>query len=212
MKKILFATVSMMLSLTAAAQDYRVTDRDAVRFGYERPLKCEIRFGLAGYPMLDVNNFDSFAAGRLSGSRTLTDREYLYSDYYGAQFTTGRISAEFDFLIRHWLNVSLCLSDCHTWRTVYDGVTDECIGTVSGNTVMFMPQVRFTYLSKRYVKLYSSIGAGVYAGKYGETWKFGPAWQFCPIGVMTGRRVFGFTEIGAGTAYVGLNAGVGFRF
>jgi len=212
MKKFIYSTLAVLLfPVLANAQDYRVDYEDVARYGYERPLKCEMRFGIGGYPYADTYMFlnDGYK-GRTSNSAS--DMEYIYADYYGPAYTTGSVSAEFNLLLKHWLNLSFTLSDCYSWRTRYDGVTDESKGVVYSNSLCFMPQLRFTYLSKRYVKLYSSIGAGVYAAKLNDEWKFGPAYEFCPIGVMTGRRVFGFTELGFGTRYVGLNAGIGFRF
>ncbi len=212
MKRLLAVfSFTFLVPLLASAQDYRADEEDYAKYDFSHPIKYEVRLGIAGVPFYEHNMLDVCSDRRLQSSGTC-DMNWLYRDCLGAGYTTGSMSAEFVFIIKHWLNVSLTVADCCAWRSVYDSVTGDFKDPVVCNTFTILPQVRFTYLSKRYVKLYSSVGAGVRGGVYDHEWKSGVALQLCPIGIMTGRRVYGFTELGFGTLYSGLNAGIGFRF
>lgn len=41
---------------------------------------------------------------------------------------------------------------------------------------------------------------------------FTPGIQFAPFGIELGRKIFGFAEIGVGTLYRGISAGLGYKF
>ena len=86
---------------------------------------------------------------------------------------------------------------------------------------MFVPTVRFSYLNRRNVRLYSSVGIGYGLclertkdsnGALTQSYKsaFVPV-QFTPIGVSVGRRLYGFAELTVGSM-ANLSAGIGFRF
>ena len=84
------------------------------------------------------------------------------------------------------------------------------------------------YMNRRYVRLYGSLGIG--AAFYGgfdkltysytdsrgsvqfEDNSFRACGQFSPIGVEFGNKLFGFAEIGIGSLYAGMQAGIGYKF
>ena len=86
---------------------------------------------------------------------------------------------------------------------------------------MLVPTVRFTYLNRPIVRLYSSIGVGV--GFCRERTRNVEGYiennqheTFCPaqitlLGVSVGRRLFGFAELSTGSLGV-CTAGIGYRF
>ena len=155
------------------------------------PFKYEARAGWGGYPVTDFLNSE------ISAMSPYPSLEDLYADYNGNVYMTGIISTEFAFHFRKWFSLSLGLSANGIYSKRYSADTGLKTGTDRGAIVTFMPQVRFSYLNREYVKLYSSLGVGG---------------QVVFIGVTAGKKVFGFFEIGSGTLYLGCMAGVGYRF
>ena len=101
---------------------------------------------------------------------------------------------------------------------VYDG---RYIGRTGANSFALTARVRFDWFRSTYVNLYSTIGVGlilndIYSiyitsednSHYLNPW-FGV--DLTPIGVMAGKRLFGFAEIGAGPSGWG-RIGIGYRF
>ena len=76
-----------------------------------------------------------------------------------------------------------------------------------------MPQVKWSWLSRKYVSLYSRVAAGVmYANYINDDNRFRPDYQLSPLGIEVGRRQWlGYVEAGAGTQDF-VQGGVVFRF
>lgn len=178
----------------------------------EKDYKYEVRLGYGGYPALDfamaVPKYSVFWEGP---SKT-DPLEGLYGDYLGNIYSSGVISAEFNWIFKKWFTFSLGMSTDVLVGTIRDGVTGSNKEVMTGAAVNFLPQTRFTFVSKPVVKLYASVGLGIYACSFNNDMSILPAFQLTPIGIMVGRRVFGFAEVGVGTMYSGAMAGIGFRF
>lgn len=218
MKKLLCGLLVAMLSFSAFAQDYKVPRGRIDKYAGSKICKYEVRIGWGGYPLFGTQLFEhnNLAVGAcyeyyMCG---LFDNsvKHIYDDYYGSTYTTGSISAEFSYMFNHWLNLSFSVDDTIFWKDVYDGMDHNAVRRSYGNVVSFMPAVRFTYLSRPMVKLYSSVGLGFLLNirEKGTTAHF--ACQVAPIGISVGRRVFGFAEIAVGTRAMGGNFGIGYRF
>ena len=81
--------------------------------------------------------------------------------------------------------------------------------------IAFLPAVRFSYLNKKYVTLYSGLSTGFLLNFEKENGStdvyFHPTFQLTAFGVSVGRKFFGYTEVGLG--YKGfITAGIGYRF
>lgn len=170
------------------------------------PFKYEVRAGWGGLPLDMIYSTDNVLV--FPGLFPVSS---LYEDYNGATYSTGVISADFAFNFKRWFALSLSLNCNGFYRKTCSSVTGQKTGTERGVIMTFMPHLRFSYLNREYVRLYSSLGVGVTYGTGIESGD-GPAVQLVPIGVSAGRKVYGFFEAGAGTMYIGCMAGVGFRF
>lgn len=170
------------------------------------PFKYEVRAGWGGYPVTD------FLDSEISAMSPYPSLEDLYADYNGNVYMTGIISTEFAFHFRKWFSLSLGLSANGIYSKRYSADTGLKTGTDRGAIVTFMPQVRFSYLNREYVKLYSSLGVGFSYGTFQGVSQGTTGGQVVFIGVTAGKKVFGFFEIGSGTLYLGCMAGVGYRF
>lgn len=175
------------------------------------PFRYEVRAGWGGYPMWDalMLGFGSVSEMVFIPYSPLAS---IYDDYSGDTFMTGTFSAEFSFHFRKWFSLALGLNADGIYSKRYSADTGMKTGTDRGIVLTFMPHLRFSYLNREYVKLYSSFGAGISYATFRDTYLSALCLQLVPVGVTVGKKVFGFFEVGAGSLYVGCMAGVGFRF
>lgn len=172
--------------------------------------RYEVRVGYSGYPIFDSENMVTWPddlydyAGGFSISS-------LYGEYSGPVYMTGLFSADFSFVIKRWFTMSVGLFCNGIWGNTMDGATGAA-SRDSGLTVTLMPQARFTYFSREYVKLYSAVGLGIGYGQFRDQFMIYPSLHTVPFGVMAGGRVFGFAELHLGTLSIGVGAGIGVRF
>ena len=137
---------------------------------------------------------------------------YIFSDYDGPTYMTGNIVGEMNFHFKKWFTLSVEVAANMIWKNNYSSQTDEYIRTDRGYTFTLMPQARFNWVRKDIVRLYSSVGAGVRGGRFDERGDLLLAAQLVPVGINVGDRLFGFTELGVGTLYLGGMFGIGYRF
>lgn len=205
MKKIL--SISIALFLTA--------------LGAQAEIKYDLRIGASLVPVAG-NRY--FARTETYVNNTLAD---IYGDYRGPVQTTGTFTADMGILFKKWLGMDICLGACPFWMETFNGVTGARTGKKSGVAIYLMPKIRFTFLNREAVRLYANLGVGVgkyfgfdelqysYATSYGRRYvdnSFKPEIQFVPFGIEFGRKVFGFCEVGVGTMYMGISAGIGYKF
>lgn len=214
MKKLLCGLLASMLSFSAFAQDYKVPRGRIDKYAGSKICKYEVRIGWGGTPLFATELFghDYMLPGACDCPDFDLSVKHIYDTYDGNTYSTGSISAEFSYMFNHWLNLSFSVDDTIFWKDVYDGMSRNVSRRSYGNVVSFMPAVRFTYLSRPMVKLYSTVGLGIILNirEEGTTAHF--ACQTAPIGISVGRRVFGFAEIAVGTRAMGGNFGIGYRF
>ena len=203
--------------------------------------KWDVRLSLAGTPAHAAELFVEGHGWALVGVDYLVDYFYvepigprtdfmssLYADYYGPTRTAGAIGIGFDYAVCKWLSVSVDFAVTSFWRDRYRGVNNSLAGADGGTAFYLLPRAKFMYMNRRYVRLYGSlgIGAALYDGfdklRYSytdsngsvrfEDNSFRACAQVSPIGVEFGNKLFGFVELGAGSLYTGMQAGIGYKF
>lgn len=202
MRKLFFLVFFVLLGAGhAGAQEDKPTDRK---------FKYELRFGIGGISTSDF----SYMSSRPLPVVNRGQGQSLYDMYVkcGPLYSTGAISADFNFIFTRWFSLSLGFQTTNYIRMVKD--VDDEKGHLErvGYSTSLLPQARFTYLNRPMVKLYSSVG--VFFGWYHAGGDSGmhPVVQLVPIGVSVGDKVFGFAETCIGTTVIGGIIGVGFRF
>lgn len=201
MKRMILMAAMLFCVLVAGAQD---------KDGKDVPYRYEVRLGWSGYPVGDDNQFVGVNNhGFYSYDTSISD---IFSDYDGPTYMTGNIVGEMNFHFKKWFTLSVEVAANRIWKHTYYSQTDEPKGRVRGYTATLMPQARFNWIRKDIVKVYSSVGLGVRAGKFDDRDDALIAAQLVPIGINVGGRVFGFAELGFGTLYVGGMFGIGYRF
>lgn len=168
----------------------------------------EITIGWAGNTYGDLDNILPYNDGMSMGNPL----EYMFSDYDGPTYITGNIIAEINFIKKKRWTFSLALAANGLWKDTYDNFTEQKTGRINGFSATVMPQVRFNWINRDVLKLYSSAGLGLTVGSFDDESESWGSFQLGLLGVQVGRRFFVYGEAGCGMLYMGGKAGVGFRF
>lgn len=171
--------------------------------------KKEFSIACSGSPFGDENNLSLYNDGMSMYDNPLS---YIFSDYDGPTYVTGNIIAEFAFLKKKRWVISAAVAANGIWKDCFDSATDGKVGRISGCSVTVMPFVRFNWIDRDYLKLYSSAGFGLTVGSFDEVTESYGTFQLGLLGIQVGRRFFVFAEAGAGSLYMGGKCGVGYRF
>jgi hypothetical protein len=170
--------------------------------------KKEITIGWAGNTYGDIDQILPYNDGMYMSSNPL---EYIFDDYDGPTYVTGNIIAEINFIKKKRWVFSLAFAANGIWKNRYDNLTEQKTGRVSGFSATVMPQVRFNWINRDILKLYSSLGLGLTIGSFDDRSESWGSFQLGLLGIQVGRRFFVFGEAGCGMLYMGGKAGVGYR-
>lgn len=182
--------------------------------------KHEFRLGVGAFPLTLRNEygygpFDNHYNGGMGGYDFSSLENYL-----GARYTTGAISLGYTYSFSRWLSLGGTISYTGEFQNTYDRISDRMTGGRTWSDISLTPMVRFTYLNRKYVRLYSQLGVGlqisIERGKTDDGVRnkvlahiTGHATFF---GVSVGNRVFGFGELlGVGSQGVFV-IGIGYKF
>lgn len=178
----------------------------------EIPYRHEWRFGVAGYPLMDMLLYsDGWYDYMIDPAFHYLNPDRLYRDYEGTRRMIGLFSAEYSINYRKRFTFAVGAYLSSAWNKVY-----QYDGTRKGADVGFgltiMPAARFKYVNREAFSMYGSAGLGIMAGFFDDEAYIYPTFQLVPLGLTFGRKVYGFAEFGLGTLYIGANIGAGFRF
>ena len=223
-------TVTVRTEHTVSADRGRYESRREVRHYSSRDFWKAERWSVRAGMATPSYTAASFAEGSLWKSpwRNITSRSLsdIYADYNGITRSSGALCLGADYAFARWFALSVDLSATIVWHDVYNGVSGQKTGSKSGVMFSLMPQGKLIYINCPTVRLYGRLGLGVvkYFGfdrrnresaddgiEYLDN-SFTPGFQWTPLGIEVGRKVFGFAETGIGTLYTGISAGVGYKF
>lgn len=137
------------------------------------------------------------------------------AQYHTNYVATCPIFVGYMYRLRKFLWLGGSVSYMGVFGKVFDARDDSFLYNHTETQIAFLPTVRFSYLNKKYVTLYSGLSTGFllnFEKNDGSTnVYFHPTLQVTAFGVSAGRKFFGYTEIGWG--YEGfITAGIGYRF
>lgn len=144
---------------------------------------------------------------------------WFNSDNY-KKYKVTTASASFSYLYRFkkWLWFGADLSYCSYYTIYHDRISDRRTGVDHSQLIHLFPYVRFSWLNKSLVTLYSGIGCGVSLAFEKENanrehfyFNCLPNIQMTFVGVTVGKKWFGISEFGFGPKGI-INAGFGYRF
>ncbi len=207
MRKYLIAALLIIIALPSTAQEKKKESS---------PFKHEINVSWGWGPEEIQWEFYDFCK---SGNNGL---DFMYGNYIGSKKATGLISVDYNIQFKRWFALGVQANAFAISNTEISSITEKAVSKYTDYFISALPYARFTYLNRKYVKLYSSIGVGL--GFYHDAKPIDtdytserinymrPCGQFVPIGIMVGNKVYGMAELGTGTEYNGFRIGVGFRF
>ncbi len=123
----------------------------------------------------------------------------------------------YDYRFKKWFDLGATVSYYGEYSDLYSSDGWSPVRRDRTHYISVMPVVRFTWLNKNWVRMYSSFGLGAtieHGRRYYDDRPYRDvlvALQFTPIGISVGRSLFGFAEIGVGSQGV-LMMGVGYKF
>ena len=145
--------------------------------------------------------------------------DWFGPDTYKGIYCTPNISIGYKYCLTKWFWLGATVSYTGLYDVYYDRVTNEKVSTQSDQIITIMPSVRFSWLNKKYVTLYSGLSVGYALDLYQRksatdpytACSHGAGFQLTAVGVHVGRKWYGFTEIGVGFQGF-IQAGFGYNF
>lgn len=184
-------------------------------------------FDLAKSHYVNLSIGDATIASIIYGTRSIFFSYDYDAPYYtynlfdpdyklGPKYATGSITASYYYRFKSWFWLGANLSYTGFTQNYYDSFTKERLGTNTNHVITALPTVRFSYLNKQYVTLYSEFAFGItynYQKQYSRTVESQvlPAWHTTLIGVSAGKDLYGFAELGSGLRGIAI-VGIGYRF
>lgn len=216
LKTILLALL-LLAAGTLSAQNRTVTrevEGDYVKITKIIPKVTEkqhdIRVGIGSVSLFSMLMLDADFFGTVDEvySESSFRQQIKSADYYkGAQYFTGVLSLSYAYQLRHWCQLGGTVNFAAVTRPYYDNITNKKAYDRNSYFASIMPTVRFTYLNREKVQLYSTVSLGVAVGVYETV----PCYDFTLFGCSFGKSLFGFAEIGNGLGGWG-RVGIGYRF
>lgn len=161
-----------------------------------------------------------FLDGIMSGSNeintssripTASDKLAQYRYYTTPTIMVTPISVEYNYYVKRWLTVGGRATFTSLYNEVRNIATDERLYANGSYAVGLILNVRFEYMRREYVQMYSAVGLGLAARFEYNRGIMTPMYDFTYFGILVGKNVYGFAEIGAGLSGCA-RAGIGFRF
>ena len=144
---------------------------------------------------------------------------YISPTFRGPKYTTGAVSVSYGYRFYRWLDVGMVVSYYNEYHRLYDSFTNDYLGRVYNHHITLMPTVRFTWLDRKWVRMYSSLAAGATFYTQSQT-KIKDeahynsqafAGHITYLGITVGRSFFGFAELGLGAKGFA-TMGLGYKF
>ncbi len=199
MNKLLLSVFVLLMSTTLQAQTWD--------YGF-RQNYVRIGIGIPPLPLaFETEVYDSALPG------------YGEKIYSLEKTTTASFNVGYGYRVAKRFSVEIMASYFGSREPIYHIYTDQKLGTDTDNYLSIMPIVRWHWFNSEFVSLYSAAGFG-FASYWGNErtgssfrrdQELGASIQLTYIGISVGRRLFGFTELGASTSGI-IQGGIGYKF
>ena len=225
---------SIFFLLLATSMSFSLNGQEEPSWEQTLP-RHDIQFGL-GDPALLASGIGEFLLYKFDYS---SSSHYGYDYYYGGEadswfyrdvvntltFVTPTLNFEYRYRFAKWFWFGGLVSYADIYNQYKDRVTQEAVAHTNIHYISVMPSVRFSWLNKKYITLYSGLSLGCTVAVGNKYWSdipnngtlyepFGGAslsGQLTAVGIQGGKNWYGFAEIGLG--YQGfVKAGFGYKF
>lgn len=125
------------------------------------------------------------------------------------------VGVEGGYWFKDWLYFGGALVWSGGFSGVYDHRIHRRVDTYTYSSYSLLPIVRFAWLRRGIVQLYSGLGLGVAVAHYDTpnsvAFQANAAFDVTFIGISVGRNLFGYFDISAGSRGA-ISVGIGYRF
>ena len=168
--------------------------------------KHDIRIGVGTMSLVTSFALDEWGCADMDIRDFRTDMANN-DTYLTPRMFIGNYTLSYTYHDRRWLQYGgkVVFGASTRWRK--SSITGEKLENLSYYCLSVMPSVRFNWFYREKVQLYSSISIGVVTD-FDSIYPWG---DLTLVGCSFGRKVFGFAELGMGTAGW-LRGGIGYRF
>lgn len=176
-----------------------------------------ITFGVGGFPMMGGAK-SRFVKYDPYGGYNHYDQSRRYQNN-AINLPAFNLGYSYDLL--RWLSLGGTLSYSYSGAKYYDGFSDEHIGSFGTSNLSLSAMVRFTWLRRSVVRLYSQVGLGLglciqnkalLGDRYDNNLSVIVAGQMTYFGIQIGRKVYGYAELAGFGTQGALVVGIGCRF
>ena len=171
-----------------------------------------IQVGVGVPSLVQALMFDFYIEGDPSYEEpNLSNSLAGYRYYWGKERLYNAINLEYGHKVKDGLSLGAKAYVGFTTKACRHVVTDDLLYRSSLVVTSAIFNIRFDWLRREWVTMYSSIGVGVVARfvyRYSEIY---PMYDATFVGLGVGRRVYGYVEVGSGISG-SLRAGLGVRF
>ena len=131
----------------------------------------------------------------------------LSDTYNGSRWFLGAYALSYTYHPRRWFQFGGTVAVVATTQSRFDRFTNAKVETHNQYAVSIMPTLRFFYMNRDLVQLYSALSFGYVLSPK----KSVPYADVTVLGCSVGRDLFGFAEFGTGVAGAA-RIGIGYRF
>lgn len=215
MKRLFTLTlIAMLMAVSGSAQ---LIPKN-VRYGHKAPVfkpQHEFRVGIGALPA------KGGCYGREDDAVGPSSLVHEYNSSlinFGPTYETGAISLGYSYRAKRWLEFGVNTTFFSESQRITNSETGTLSSKNSRNYYAIMPMVRFSWLNRDIIRLYSEAALGLefvdYKGRqptYRNNENVMFAGQLTFVGISLGRKLFMYSELGAGTRGVFIIGG-GYRF
>ena len=131
--------------------------------------------------------------------------------YTGPIYQLTTLGLSYSKSLQPWLALGAKATFGAAWQNVYDTYTDELLYNNNVYNIAALFDVRFNWLRRTNVEMYSSVALGLLAHAERANGGIAPMADVAFVGIKVGRGFYGFVEVGAGVGG-SVRGGLGFRF
>lgn len=169
--------------------------------------KHEFRVGVGSLSLASIMFMDGIGLYHDDAERDFRHEMIAAESYWTKARFVGNYSLSYTYHSRRWLQVGATLTFGVITQARRDNITNKKVSNENQYAGSAMATVRFVYLYREKVQLYSGLSVGM-AGGTGLCFPWiDPTF----IGCSFGKNLFGFAEIGGGLSGWG-RVGIGYRF
>ncbi len=210
MKRLILLLMAILAAVSVSGQEIepKTSGGKRAKIPFEQQHEVRVSVGIEPLYAIFQMPFDGYY-----------DNFHIDRTFDGPTYTTGAINLSYGYRFRRWFDFGVLFSYNTEYKRQFDALTGDYLHRIYQHHITIMPTVRFTWLNRKWLRMYSSLGMGVTFGVQSITEKqqlydtdrlaFG--FQCTCLGITVGKSFFGFAELGVGAKGTAV-FGIGYRF